>query len=299
MVWVIPALLTAFANVARDIFIKKNCKESSHVIVACTRLTAFVVLLAMLPLHKQEIKTGIIHTGAYILWMAVTVILTMVATVLKVRVIQKESISLTQPLMTLTPVFILPWAFLLLKETIDVFALLGILISVSGAFLVVFADTNEGGTKRIRIGKEKRKSLIFLCINLLIVGLTTNIDKIEIGYSSAYLYTLIWTFCSAVTGLYSIFVVGRKEFFGFLFSYKNLVQAVFWTLGFYLQQVAVDWSMDISMNTAYIKSISYVSIILSVLFGGRFFREKGLKKKLLGTAIIISGNLMLIFHSIL
>lgn len=297
MMWLIFAIISAFANSIRDIYIKKKCNESPHIIVATTRILAFFYLCLLLPIYKSDLYVNNDNIGSFIIGLAVTVILTAIATVLKIRIIQKESISVTGPLMTLTPIFIIPWAFILLKETPAALSLLGIIISIAGAFLVVKADST-GNRQRVMLkGKASVsiKSISYIVTILMIYGVTTVIDKIEIGMSSAYTYTLIWTGCSAAAGLYSIKVDGYDAFRKFLISYRNSFQALLWTISFFMQQLAVHYSAGISMNTAYIKSISYLGMVFIVIYGGRHFREKAIGKKLIGAAVIIVGNLIIVF----
>ena len=48
------------------------------------------------------------------------------------------------------------------------------------------------------------------------------------------------------------------------------------------------------MNVSYALALVQLSTILSVVFGWKFFAEKNIKKKLLGSVIMIAGAVVLI-----
>lgn len=286
-IWVLFALIASFSNSFRDLYIKKHIKADAQLVVTSTRMIAFILMLCMAPLFLREtVFNGSIRH--FVFYLIVTVVLTIVATSLKINIIQKEELSKSSPLLSLTPIFIVPWAMILLNEKIDVGALCGLLFSMIGVAVIL----------DMRISKTmiKDKKLLFqLLIVLMIYGLTTVIDKIEIGMTGAYLYSLIWTGSSAIAGLYVIKKQGVKNLIENTVSKTNILQSILWAASFLSQQLAVQYSYELFMNTAYIKSIMYIGIIVNVVLGGKIFRERKIIQKLVGSVILILGNLILIF----
>jgi len=288
MIWLLFALISCGGETARTPYIKKNCTQSPHIIVAGTRLISFVFLLFFMPFFYKGMKISEGNFVKFILLIFVTATLTLAATLIKIDFIQKEELSKISPLFSLTPIFILPWSALLLGEKITTIAFLGIFLSVCGASVIL---VNKKSVSAI----FKSKFSLLIIIMSGIYGFTTVLDKIIIGVSSAYTYTLVWTGVSAILSLYTIpkysFKVYRKE----IASKSNVIQAGLWTVSFFFQQLAVQYSMDIPMNTAYIKSISYLSIPINVFLGGKIFKEKEIGRKIISAFIIISGNLIILF----
>jgi len=288
MIWLLFALISCGGETARTPYIKRNCTQSPHIIVAGTRIISFVFLLVLMPAFYKGMKISEGNFLKFILLILITATLTLAATLIKIDFIQKEELSKISPLFSLTPIFILPWSFLLLGEKITLFAFFGILFSVCGACVIL------ANKKSISAIFNSKFSLMILIMSG-IYGFTTVLDKIIIGVSSAYTYTLVWTGVSALLSLYTIpkysFKVYRKE----IVSRTNIIQAGLWTVSFFFQQLAVQYSMHIPMNTAYIKSISYLSIPINIFLGGSIFKEKELSRKILGAVIIITGNLIILF----
>lgn len=285
--WIILAIIASLCATLRDLYIKKNVKTEPQLVVASTRMIAFFVMLICYPLFGDGWHfegNGIV----FILLMTITVLLTFVATTLKIRIIQREEISMTSPLLSMTPIFIIPWAMILLKERIAPMALLGILTAVFGALVVL--DIRIKAFSKVKFGY-----LVNIFIILMIYGLTTVIDKIEIGMIGGYMYSLVWTGSSALAGLLTIRKYSFSTYIKNTLSKTNIIQSALWAGSFMSTQLAVQYSYGIPMNTAYIKSITYLSIILNVIIGGRLFTEKKIGKKLIGALIIIGGNLIIVF----
>lgn len=285
--WIILAIVASISATLRDLYIKKKVTASSDLVVASTRFIAFFVMLLCYPLFGK----GLYFQGnmyLFVFLMLVTVSLTFIATSLKIRIIQQEEISMSSPLLSMTPIFIIPWAMILLKESIQPIALMGILTAVLGALIVL--DIRLSG-----FGKLKKSYLAQIFIILMIYGLTTVIDKIEIGMIGGYMYSLVWTGSSALAGFITMKKYGMKTYAKNTFSVTNIFQSGLWAVTFLATQLAVQYSYHIPMNTAYIKSITYLSILLNVLIGGKLFTEKKLGKKLIGSLIIIIGNLIIVF----
>lgn len=285
--WIILAIIASISSTVRDLYIKKRIQADPQLVVASTRFIAFFVMLICYPFFGDGFHFDG-NVPLFIGLMLITVTLTFVATTLKIHIIQKEEISMSSPLLSMTPIFIIPWAMLLLGEKIQPLALLGIMTTVIGALIVL--DIRLGA-----LGKVKKSYLGQILIILMIYGLTTVIDKLEIGMIGGYMYSLIWTGSSAIAGLITIKKYSLKTYMTNTFSKVNILQASMWALTFTATQLAVQYSYQIAMNTAYIKSITYLSIILNVIVGGKLFTEGNLGKKLLGALIIIGGNLIIIF----
>lgn len=287
IIWILFTLAASVSDAIRDLYIKKKIHTDPLLVVASTRIIAFVFLLILFPFFytKQPFNGNI---PLFLFLLAVTVVLTFVATTLKIRIIQTEEISLSSPLLSMSPIFIIPWAMLLLHETISLRAAAGIVFSVIGVLIIL-------GIKIENIRNIKRSYLFHIFIILMIYGLTTVIDKIEIGMMGGFMYTLIWTGSSAAAGAIVLRKHRFSEYFKFTVSKYNIIQSVAWAVSFLFQQLAVQYSYDIHMNTAYIKSIMYLSILIKIIGGGKLFAEKDLLRKCIGTLLLIIGNIIILF----
>lgn len=286
-IWILFALIASVSNALRDLYIKRKIKADSILVVASTRMIAFGFLLVLTPFFLEQISF-VGNQILFIFLLFVTVVLTFIATTLKINIIQKEEISLSSPLLSMTPIFIIPWAMIILKESISFNAFIGIVLAVIGALIVLGLQLST--LKKIRISY-----ITNILIILMIYGLTTVIDKVEIGMIGGFLYSLVWTGSSALAGLIILRKYQLREYITNTVSLPNIVQSVFWAVSFLFQQLAIQYSFSISMNTAYIKSIMYISIIINIVVGGKIFKETNLVRKFIGTIILLIGNSIIVF----
>lgn len=289
MNWIIIALVACFAEAGRAIVIKKHPDINPHILVFNTRLIAFVIILSLLPFNSLNVLQD--NIPEFIIALIVTVFFTLIATILKLRVIMVEEISRTSPLLALTPLFIIPWSIIILGESPSPLALIGILVVIGGA--IVIKSNYDKDSKKL-----SWNSIYLILIILILYGLTTVVDKVGIRNSNAYTYTFIWTLCSLLSSSYVLITNKPREIFKETLSKFNLFQGSLWAIAFLGQQFAVGLSMHIPMNTGYIKSIMYVGILFSVIVGGRIFKEKNLLLKLSGAVTIISGNIIILYYLI-
>jgi drug/metabolite transporter (DMT)-like permease len=175
--WIIFAIISGAFVSLRELYIKKYIKQSAEVISFTTRFYGSILILIIA--FQGNIK--LTNVPVFIGITAITVIVTAFATLIRLRLIKAEDLSLTTPWLGTVPMFIVIWSILLYGELPGNFAFLGIVLVCIGAFTI-----NLQG-RRLQM---KKASLLMLFYTVLI-GLTTSLDKLAIGASSAITYSLI------------------------------------------------------------------------------------------------------------
>ncbi|MDF2905188.1 MAG: hypothetical protein K0R34_509 [Herbinix sp.] len=277
--WILFAIISGIFVSLRELYIKRFIKESPEIISFTTRFYGSIVFIIIAFQGNIIINDMPVFIGITLL----TVIVTAVATLMRLKLIKTEDLSLTTPWLGCIPIFVVAWSMLLYRELPDTMALLGILLVCVGAFTINL----QGG--RIRINKA---SLWMLLVTILL-GLTTSVDKIAIGASSAVTYSLIWTISSA----FLMYGVGKTKTKKVVVVDKHLmIQAVLWVIEFLFQMLAVQNISLVSSGQTYVKTLTMLNIVITTIISSILFKEKDRRKRILSAVLIFIGAVIVVLY---
>lgn len=295
--WFFFASLTALFEACKDATGKQSLKTLDEYAVLFSFSAVGVVL--MLPLlwfvGVPEIQPRF--------WLALTVggSLNILAFTLYVRALKLADLSLTVPLVTLTPLFLLVTSPIIVQEQPTAADAVGVVLLVVGSYVLNLRSpsvTEEGQTRErqgfwrpLRQMMQNPGSRLMLCV-AFIWSITSNFDKIGVVNSSPLLWAI---------ALFTVIAVGMVPFVFFSphkkgqkkgSKLKAMLQS--WQLlavtgGF--NAIAITFQMlALTMApVAQVIAVKRMSALLSVLFGHFIFGEKGLRERLAGAAIMVSG----------
>lgn len=293
LLWIPLALLSALLTAARQLYIKRHCAAvPADILVFITRSVGFVLLAGWAALYGG---LQVQRPGLFLMVLTITVGVTAVATVIQVSIIQREEISLSVPFLGFIPVLMIPWSALLLGEWPSPGAGAGIVIASIGAYLM---DVGPGRRfwRPLMASRHARGPRWMLAVAVML-GLTTTCDKLAIAASSALTYLVIWMGASAgVMG----YVFLRHSFQRVRSSLGNphiLVQSGLWAGAFSAQMSAVAVAMPVESGTAYVKTLTLTSILITVAVGGRLFSESNRRRRLLATLLILLGAVAIVLNA--
>lgn len=289
--WVAPALLSAFCATARTLYIKKHCQNvPADLLVFSTRSTgAFLWILPawFMPLHIGD-------PAPFAIALTVTVLFTALATVIQVRVVQRESLSLALPFLGFVPLLMTPWGMALLGEQPSPLAFVGIGGACCGAYLINFQRRASWLAPFSALWRQPGPRWILL-VALILSG-TATVDKIAIQASTPFTYTWIWMAASTLAMSFVFFrhppVAVRQA----LFNRHNAIQTLLWALSFNLYMAAVGLAVQVEGGTSYVKTLQLTQILWTVLLGGLLFREGDLGKRLGAALLILAGAVLVIWE---
>lgn len=280
MTWLLFAVLTAFFDSLKVVF-GKFCVNKLDIFLSgwAWRFFALPVLLPVLfffPL--PEIRSDF--------WWALAVsgIMNVVITLIFMKAIQSSGLSLTMPMITFTPLFLLLTSPLMIGEFPTLKGLAGILLIVGGAYILNLPEWKKGLFAPFRaLFIEKGPRLMLLVAFLW--SITSNIDKIGVNSSSP----LVWA--ASVNGVMVILLfpltVWKSK------GKTGKIRNNFWPLflmGISAGLVLVFQMFAVKLTlVAYVISIKRVSAGLSVLWGFFLFKEKKDLSRLFGVIIMLAG----------
>ncbi len=139
MLWFILSLLTAISESTKDMFSKRGLQKIDEYVVAWS--LRFFALPFLLPL-LFFISTA--HDIVF--WYAVLVggALNTITSVLYMKAIKISPLSITVPMLTFTPLFMLITSPIILGEFPSIFGMIGILLIVLGSYMLNISDWHKG-----------------------------------------------------------------------------------------------------------------------------------------------------------
>jgi len=278
-IWILFAIISGIFVSLREMYIKKYIKQSPEIISFTTRFYGSIVFIFIAFQGNIKINNIPLFIGITLL----TVVITAFATLIRLHLIKAEDLSLTTPWLGAIPLFVVLWSILLYKEVPSAAALIGIAFVCIGAFTI-----NLQGNK-LRI---KKASLWMLLIAVLL-GLTTSVDKIAIGASSAITYSLIWTITSA--GL--MYGVAKKKTKHVMIVDKHLIiQAILWVIEFLFQMLAVQHVSQMASGPTYVKTLTMLNIVITTVVSSLLFKEKDRRKRILSAVMIFVGAAIVVIY---
>jgi drug/metabolite transporter (DMT)-like permease len=287
--WIALALLSAVFTSFRHLYIKKWCSAvPAEILIFTTRFTGTILLVPGLLSHAN----GINNPARFFPVLAVTVILTACATILQIRVIQKESLSRSIPLLSFIPLFMIPWTILFFRDAPGIIAVIGIIMACAGAY-ILHVEKGMGILGPV-LELGRRPASRFMLIAAIVLGLTTVCDKIAISVSSAYTYTFLWTAASAVFMAFLIVRFPRAEIIKAILNKHTFVQAALWAAAFFLQMAGVQASMQIPSGVTYVKMLTMLNVMVTVAIGGTVFKEGRLLQSFLSSLLMVAGVIVVV-----
>jgi uncharacterized membrane protein len=280
MIWLAFAILTAFFESLKDVSSKYSLRNLDVYIVAWTANIFAVIFLIPLLLAAGIPKIE----PAF--WIALVIggTLNVISFTLYIRAIQIADLSLTVPLVTLTPLFLLVTSPLIVHENPTFADAIGIALIVIGSYVLNLRERKKGYFAPLK-ALLKNKGSRFMLMVAFIWSITSNFDKVGVVNSSP----LFWS-----TALYAYLAVGmlpialfnsRHKFKQILPNLRPLMLIGFFhAIAITFQMIAITYTL-----VTQVIAIKRTSALISVLFGHFLFRETGLKERLSGAAIMVLG----------
>jgi len=284
MLWFIFAFLTALFEATKDVLSKKSLKDIDEYVVAWS--LPFFALPFLLPIL---LFTEIPPLGERF-WLALVTGGTLYAftLVLYMKAIKSSDLSITVPMLTFTPLFLLITSPLIVGEFPGIFGLIGIFLIVAGSYLLNINKKSHGYLAPFKaLLKEKGPRLMLVVA--FIWSITANIDKIGLQNSSPLFWVIAVDIYVALLMLPLCTFRGNRKTAQIRANWRALL-----TLGLFGGLTAVCQMTAISLTlVAYVISIKRTSAIGGVLFGYLIFKEKGIRARLGGAIVMVFGVLFI------
>ena len=262
MVWFIFAFLTAFFESMKDVFSKKGLKNIDEYIISWSlRFFTLPFLLPLLffikiPSLGDQFWSALVINGS----------LNLVVTILYMKAIKYSDLSITVPLVSFTPLFLLITSPLLVGEFPTIYGLIGILLIVFGSYMLNIKERNNGYLAPFKALLKEKGSKLMLIVAFL-WSITANYDKIGVLNSSPLFWVISVNIFIAIFMFPIMMYKSRKKLYQIKTDFRALLPlGLFNALLFIFQMTAISLTL-----VAYVISIKRTSTLMSVLFGYLIF----------------------------
>ncbi|NIM19200.1 MAG: EamA family transporter [Candidatus Latescibacteria bacterium] len=280
MSWLLLAILGAFFDASYYAFIKRFLEDVDRFILASgTFLNAslFLFLLAYL--------NGIPATGpAFYDSVLITGSLNVLAALLYFEALKQTDLSLSIPMISFTPVFLILTSFLVLREIPSPSGAVGIVLIVLGSY-VLHTGKDKGTFFDPFKNIFRNKGVLYMLLVAFLYSITANFDKRVVQNSDPIFgSSMIFLFIGVSFLVISMVKAPRSR----MKSWKNIYK--FLPPGAAISMAAVTINFAFTMQIVpYVISIKRLSIVFSVLLGGVMFRERDISRRSIGALIMLAG----------
>lgn len=277
---VLLALIAALFSSLKGIARKHVSRDFSSVEIGYMGQVYGSVLLLPFAIW-QYLDVGITLTPEIITALLISTVVILGSTYLYIEALRITDISVTEPLRNTSPIFVALLEPLVLGISFETLLIGAALLGSAGAYILV---SKESLLTPIENMKNKGALISVLVAFILAVYSiaqrfgATNADPLLFIYLS-YITSLIgfWFWKRRETGSIDLSSYFRKDVFALgTVTALGVVAGVF------------AYSM---ISASEVTVLKQTSAIFGVLIGGRFFREDGLARKLIGAVIIMLGVL--------
>ena len=275
-------LIRIFSNSFSGVFQKKLSKNfsASYINTLCYFILTLFCLLGVkffnfsnVEVFKYALFSGLI--GA-------------IGNIFQIKALNLGELSILAPINSYKIIFSLIFSFLILKEIPSMSAFSGIFLIILGTY-IIFETTREGFSYKLFL----KKDIQYRILAVLFTSLEAVFIKNMIIVSNELTALFFW---GVMSFLFSLIIM-KLNHHNFEKLPKNNLYLIF---GLSLTMVIMQFSTNILfkiMNVSYALSLFQLSSILSVFLGYKYFREKSILKKLLGSFVMTFGAIIIIFNN--
>ncbi len=282
--WLIFALLNPLSESIRSLISKKTSEKVDPLVIAWSNYV--LPFFCFLPgIFFIELKFSLEF------WVAISItsIINSTATIFFNKSLAYGDISSVMPMLSFTPLFLLLTSPILIGEFPNIYGLIGIILIVSGSYLLNLKAANKGVFEPLK-SLVKNKGTRYMLVVAFIWSISANFDKISINSSSLYQHLIFINII--IFSLLTILVASKKKF-----NKKNLIEnkkPLIWISAIAVGSFIFHMGALSLTLVAYVIALKRLSGLLSVFLGFYFFKESEIKSRLLGAVIMFAGVIFIV-----
>jgi drug/metabolite transporter (DMT)-like permease len=289
---VLSALALAFAAAAGWSLYDLLRKLLADRLPALT-LVALVTLGALPPLALWTLAAGDWRIGpGYLAPGLLSVVLNVVANLAYFRALQLSPLSVTLPLLSLTPAFTALLAAPLLGERLTPTAAAGVVLVVAGALGLHVGRAGGRGARALLAGLARERGSLLMALVALCWSVTLLLDKVALRHAAPVLHALVLH--AGVAAAAVALLAGRRQL-GSLSGARGLLPLLAATVLCGAVTITVQLAAIRGMEVALVETVKRgVGAALALAWGRAFFAEPLTAAKLGGVGLMIAGVVLLL-----
>ena len=289
MHWITLTILSAFFLATADALSKRYLSHYRAGELVLVRFGVSGALLLPLLLWQPWPQLSTVFWG----WIALSLPLELIAMWLYMLAIREAPLSLTLPYLAFTPAFNTLTAYLLLGETVSWSGFSGILLVVSGAWLLNLESAQPGTRRKVlapfRAITRERGSRLMLAV-AAIYSLTSVTSKGALLHVTPEFFGPLYF---VLLGSASVVIFASRD----VSSWRALSRHPVAHLGiglFMAAMVVTHFYAIAHIEVAYMVAVKRTSLLFGLLYGAWLFGETGLQKNLLAGLLMVLGVFLIV-----
>lgn len=287
MNWFVLSLLCAYFMATAETLSKILMRDNDEWTIG----TAMVVLALPFILPLLVGRASLPITRDLMILIAIQIPFEILAYYIYLSAIRIAPLSLSVPYLSFTPVFTILTAALLLHESISLQGFLGILMVTVGAYVLNIEQHIHhplAPLKAIFKSSGSRRMLVVA----LIWSLTSALGKKGVQLSDPVFFGVFYMTALAIPMLGIAGWRIKRQRSTVNLKGRNGIWVVLGGLATALSMIAHFHAIKLA-PVSYMIAVKRTSLIFSVLYGGLIFKEEHIRRRLLGTGIMLSGVVIL------
>ena len=285
--WVFLSLLSAFSLATSDALSKKELQGNNEYLVAWFRLIftlplllGFMVFIPVPELDHEFFRAFLIALP-----------LEVVTVVLYIKALKLSPLSLTLPFLSLTPFFLILNSYFILGEKVSFPGGAGILLIVAGSYVLNIGEMKNGLMEPLKAIRKEKGSLLMICVALL-YSFTSSFGKLAIEHSSPLFFGVSYFIALNIVFAPIGIFMAKGDLGPFLREgkFKGSIMP-----GFFYALMVLTHMMALKLTkVAYMISVKRASLLIGMLYGYMFFKEKNIRSRFAGALLMFIGFLMVV-----
>jgi len=278
-VWLPLALLAAVGTAAREVLIKRARRSVDEFAVVF-----FVACGAGALLLPPALASGAAPREGFWLALVASGTINAVAALLIARAVHRSDLSLVAPLKSLTPLFMLGTAPLLIGEYATPAGIAGVVVIVAGAYLL--SEPEGSGILAPYRALFQDAGAREMLVVAVIFSISAVVDKVGVQASGAFTWAAALNlFVAAAVGPVVLIRRATRGVPLLAGAGRDVAGAAAVTAVALAAQMAA-----ITMTAAaYVIAVKRTSVLFAVLAGGVFFEERATRRRAVAAIIMIAG----------
>jgi drug/metabolite transporter (DMT)-like permease len=280
MNWVLLSLIAAVCVSTADALTKKlfGALGAYEMGLARTTYSVPLLLLALFFIPWPSLDRAFFTSILIALPLEVT------AFILYMKAIKASPLSLTLPFLAFTPLFIIITGWVVLGEAVSIPGLAGILLIVSGAYVLNLSHVRGGLIAPVRAVFREKGSRLMLAVSF-IYSITSVLGKRGVIHSDPFFFGVVYYVSFPLPLLPSPPAVKEARLSNIAKKpAAGMVIGVLTALEIFSHLKALSM-----VQTAYMISVKRTSLLFGVLYGALLFHEERITERLAGALIMLAG----------
>ncbi|MDP3998096.1 MAG: DMT family transporter [bacterium] len=282
--WIFLGLISAISDASKNVLAKHNTKSFDSLVISWAWVTYSLIILIPIMFLRG------IPSLDRIFWLAFTTrtALDVMAIILYVNALKRTDLSLSLPMLALTPLFLLFTGLAINQEFPKPLGLIGVGAIVLGTYLLNFRKNEKFYQPFLAIYQNKGAFMMFLVS--IIWGITGSLHKLAILHSDPYFYTAFGALVLAVI-FTPLAIWSNKQDFMKALRPESLPKIVPVGILDGLTVLTQMIGQSIAL-TVFIISLKRTSIIFSSILGWLFFKEP-IKQRVIPICLMVAGVILI------